>query len=103
ERDVRHVKKVVREVLLDDVALVAKADDELRQPVGGVDLHDVPEDRLAPDLDHRLRLEVGLLADAGAEAASENHDFHGVRLNMLSSLSVRRPSRGSCSLYKVGG
>jgi hypothetical protein len=33
EGDVRHVKEVVREVLLDDVALVAKAHDEIADPV----------------------------------------------------------------------
>jgi len=48
EGDVARVEVVVGEVLLDEVALVAEADDELLDAVGGVDLHDVPEDRLAP-------------------------------------------------------
>jgi hypothetical protein len=33
-------------------------------------LHDVPEDRAAADLDHRLGLELGLLAQPRAEAAT---------------------------------
>jgi hypothetical protein len=31
---------------------------------------------IAPDLDHRLGLEVGLLADQGAEAVGVDHGFH---------------------------
>jgi hypothetical protein len=40
--DIRGVQKVVGEVLLDDVALVAAADDEVVDPVSGVELEDVP-------------------------------------------------------------
>jgi hypothetical protein len=62
ERDVRGVQRVVGEPLLDDVSLVAETDDELLDPVGRVDLHDVPQHRLAADLDHGLGLDGGLLA-----------------------------------------
>ena len=77
ERDVGHVQEVVREILLDDVALVAAADHEIVDAVRRVDLHDVPEDRLAADLDHRLRLQIALLGDPRAEPAGENDDLHG--------------------------
>ena len=60
-----------------DAALVAEADDELVDPVGRAHLHDVPEDRLAADLDHRLRPHLRLLAEASALAAGENHGLHG--------------------------
>jgi hypothetical protein len=78
EGHVARVQVVVREELLDDVALVAQADDEVVDPVGRVDLHDVPEDRLVADLDHRLRAHAGLLAHARAEAAGEDHGLHRV-------------------------
>ena len=39
-------------------------------------LHDVPEDRLAADLDHRLGPCVRLLREPGAEPAREDHDLH---------------------------
>ena len=55
------VEEVVGEVLLDYVTLVATANNEVVDAVGGVGLHNVPEDGLAADLDHRLGLEVGLL------------------------------------------
>jgi hypothetical protein len=62
--DVGDVQEVVGEVLLDQVTLVAQADHELVDSVGRVDLHDVPEDRLAADLHHWLGLQGGFLAEA---------------------------------------
>jgi hypothetical protein len=76
ERHVRHVQEVVREVFLDQVALVPEADDELVHAVRRVDLHDVPEHRLAADLDHGLGPEHRFLADAGAHAPGQDHALH---------------------------
>ena len=39
-------------------------------------LHDVPEDRLAADLDHRLGLHVRLFGEPRAQSAGKNHNFH---------------------------
>ncbi len=80
EGDIRHVQEVVGKVFLDQIALVAAADDELIHTMGGIELHDVPEDRLATDLDHGLGLEVGFLGDAGTEATGEDDGFHSLRL-----------------------
>ncbi len=76
ERHVGRVQGVVGEPLLDEIALVAEAHDELLDLVRGVDLHDVPEDRLAADLDHRLGLQRRLLAESRAQTAGEDHGFH---------------------------
>ena len=54
----------------------AAEDDEIRQAVGGVGLHDVPQDRLAADLDHRLGPQGGFFAQTGAVSAGEYRDFH---------------------------
>ena len=78
EGHVRHVQEVVREVFLDQVALVAATDDEIVDAVRGVDLHHMPEDRPAADLDHVLGLEVRFLGNARAEAAGEDDGFHDV-------------------------
>src|ERR1019366_7793783 len=43
EGNIRHVQEVVREVLLDDIALVAAADDKLVHAMSGIEFHDVPE------------------------------------------------------------
>src|SRR6185436_20751898 len=77
ERYVRHVQKIVREILLDHVALVAGAHDELVDAVAREDLHDVPQDRVAADLDHRLGPQMRFLADASAESPREYDGFHG--------------------------
>ena len=52
EGDIRHVQKIVGKILLDDVALVAAANDEFIHAVSGIQFHDMPQDRLATDLDH---------------------------------------------------
>ena len=76
ESDVRHVQGVVREELLDHVALVAKADDEIVDAVGAVHFHDVPQDRATADFDQRFGAEACLFAQARAEAAGEDDGFH---------------------------
>ena len=78
EGDVGGVEEVVGEVLLDDVALVSAADDEVVDAVLGVDLEDVPEDGAAADLDHGLGADRGFFAEASAEAAGEDYCFHGL-------------------------
>src|SRR5262249_47374963 len=72
--EVRRQRGEVEEVAPDHVAQVAEAQDEVLVPVPGVKAHDVPEDRGAADLDHRLGLALGLLAEARALTAAQNHD-----------------------------
>lgn len=74
------MQEVVREVFLDDVLLVACADDEFVVAVVAVQLHDVPEDGHPPQLHHGLGLELGFFADAGPEPAGQDDDFHGLLL-----------------------
>ena len=69
--NVRRVQEVVREVLLDDVLLVARADDELVKTVVAVQLHDVPQNRHPAQLYHRLGLELRLFTDPCAVTAGE--------------------------------
>ena len=64
------------EILLDHDPLIPEAQDEIPDPVMGVEFHDVPEDRHAADLDHRLRPRLGLLGDACAAAAGEDDRLH---------------------------
>jgi len=64
EGHVAHVQDVIGEVFLDVVAFVAAADDEIVDPVVGVQLHDVPKNRLAADLDHRLRFDLRFFAQS---------------------------------------
>ena len=41
-----------------------------------VDLHDVPQDRLAADLDHRLGSHIGLLGQPRSQAAGQQYCAH---------------------------
>ncbi|SCM79274.1 hypothetical protein KL86PLE_90320 [uncultured Pleomorphomonas sp.] len=78
EGDIRHVKEVIREIFLDQIALVAAADHEFIDAILPVELHDVPENRPAADLDHRLGAQMRFLADPRAQSARKNDRFHYV-------------------------
>ena len=67
---------VVEEVSLDHVAFVAQGHHEFPEAEVGVELHDVPEDRPAADLDHRLGPGLGLLGQPRPETTGQDDDFH---------------------------
>lgn len=56
--------------------LVSGTDDEVVVAVVAVELHDVPEDGLAAQIDHGLGLELGFFTDARAQTAGKNKSFH---------------------------
>src|SRR5690606_28195618 len=66
---------VVAHPALDVLALVADRYHEGVESVAIVVSHDVPEDRLAADLDHRFRFGLGLFSEARAGTAGQNSDF----------------------------
>ena len=67
ERDIGVMQKVIGEVILDYVASITAAEHEVVKPVRGINFHDVPENRLVADFDHRLWLNGTFFADAGAK------------------------------------
>lgn len=73
---VRHVQEVIGKVLLDDIPFVTAADDEVMDAMMGIELHDVPENRPAADLDHGLGPKVSFFGDAGSVATGEDDGFH---------------------------
>ncbi len=78
KRDVGHVQKIIGKVLFDDVALVATADDEVIDPMMGVNLHDVPKDGFSSQFNHGLWLEMRLFRDSSSKASSKDDCFHRV-------------------------
>jgi Flp pilus assembly protein TadD len=76
ERHIRHVQEVVGEIFLDDITLVAQADDEFIDTMGRVGFEYVPEYRLAADLHHGLGLDLGFFAQARPQPPCKNHCFH---------------------------
>lgn len=83
DRDVGGVQEVIGEIFLDQITLVAKADDEIVHPVGRIDFHDVPKYRHTADLDHRLRTHRRFLAEPRPEASCQNNRLHRLRPPLL--------------------
>src|SRR5215472_17886079 len=54
EGDIRHVEKIIREVFLDQITLVATTDDKVVDSVLRIDLEDVPQDGSPADFYHRF-------------------------------------------------
>src|SRR5262245_53854241 len=86
----RHVGELQEEVL-HHLGLVAERHHELLEPVRGVELHDVPENRVLADQNHGLGDGDRLLGQPGAEAAGEDDDLHALPRNAI------RPLAGRCS------
>src|SRR5262245_27184354 len=93
---------VVAEVAFYGLALVSECHVEVREPERVIVLHDVPEDRVRPDLDHRLRPRVGFLRKPGPEPARKDHDLHGSDPSPTGSSSTAHSSRGRASWYVHG-
>src|ERR1700733_6141693 len=78
EKEVAVVDAKVVKVLFDHLALVSAGDEEVFEAVAGVELHDVPQDRLAADLDHGFRAGGGFLGQTRAQSSGENDHFHSI-------------------------
>ena len=71
--------------------------------MGGIDLHDMPEDGFFPYFNHGFGAYGGLFGEACAVAACQNHCFHVISPMMIVSSSfstadytAERGERGSC-------
>src|SRR5437764_5012783 len=67
---------VVQEIFLDNIALVAEAQNKLSKAIVRVRLHDVPQNRPTTHLHHGLRTELRLFAQTRSETAAEDHRLH---------------------------
>jgi hypothetical protein len=75
-----HIGKLQEEIL-HYLGLVAKRHHELVESVGGIELHDVPENGMLADLHHWLGDGDRLLGKPSAEASGEDDDLHAVPRN----------------------
>src|SRR5579875_546325 len=76
ECDIGRVKVIIGEIFFYQVTFVSERYDELVDPVRSVELHDVPKQRLAADLDHGLGADAGFFRNAGAAAARKDDGLH---------------------------
>src|SRR5271157_3974879 len=65
---------IIEKVGLDNVRLVAEAENEAVKPVMGIGSHDVPEDGTIAYRDHGLGANLGFLAQPRAQATAKNKD-----------------------------
>src|SRR5713226_4200239 len=70
------MQKKVGEIFFDHVALVAEANDELRDAVASVNFHDMQQDRLTTDRDHGLGSDGAFLGNPSPATAGKDHGFH---------------------------
>jgi hypothetical protein len=71
------MQKVIGKIFFDIISLVSQADNEIIDAIMRIDLHDMPENGLAADLDHGFGPKVGFFADAGSETTGKYDCFHG--------------------------
>ena len=62
---------VVQEVILDDIAAVTEAENEIAVAVVRVVLHDMPEERAVPNVDHRFGDMLGVVSEPHPEATAK--------------------------------
>jgi hypothetical protein len=86
---------------LDEPGLVARQQDERREALGDVELDDVPDDRVAPDLDERLGDRLGVLAQAGAAPAAQHRDGGAHGENFLEGRTPARCIRKRAAAHSV--
>jgi hypothetical protein len=70
------MKEVVLEVLFNDISFVTAADYKLVDIMSRVHLHDMPENWLATDFDHRLGLQMRFFGDSSAKPSRKDYCFH---------------------------
>ena len=73
---IRHMQEVVGKILFNHIPLVPTTDNKVVDTVSGVDLHNMPEDWLATNFNHRFRSVIRLFTDTGSISSSQDHCFH---------------------------
>ena len=76
EGHVRHVQKIIGEVLFDQISLVSATDNKVIDPVLRIDFENVPKDRPAANFNHGLGTRTGFFTEPSSLPASQNNCFH---------------------------
>ena len=78
EGNITPVKEIIGKIFLDNMLLVAAADNKIIVAIGRVDFHNMPKDRHSADFDHRLRNKMTFFTYSGSESACKNYCFHKI-------------------------
>ena len=68
--------EIIGEIFFNNIAAIPQAYDEFVDAVGGVNFHDMPQDRLAANFHHRFGDAPGFFGQPGAQTAGKNDTFH---------------------------
>jgi hypothetical protein len=99
EDHINHVQEIIGEILLDHIAVIAAADHKWVDAKAALALEDVPQNWPTTDFHRRLRLEMGLFANAGTQATGQDHGFHKrTRSRGISGGKLFRRAFGCASL-----
>jgi hypothetical protein len=85
------VRPIVEEELFDCVCLITEAQDEVLVSILAIIVHQMPENRLVTDGDHRLWDRFGVVAYPGAETSAEENGFHAVTIFVRGSNTRAAP------------
>src|SRR6185437_13574155 len=99
------LRLVVQEEILDDVGLVTKAQHEILVTVLAVVVHEVPQDRLVADRDHRLGQALGNISDSRAQTSAKKNRLHRLCLSLpvaAPPVAVPTPTRVRPSMSGKG-
>jgi hypothetical protein len=77
------VEMEIGEVVLDKVGLEPEAQDKPLKAVPGVELHDMPQDGVFADRNHRLGTKLGLFFETSAQAATQNEDGYPLGIQSI--------------------
>ena len=84
DRHIRLIEIIVGEKTLDDIALISQTHNKIVESVMGIFLHDMPQNRLSANFDHRLGFQMRFFADPRSESPCKNHYFHSLTPSFLS-------------------
>ena len=70
------VQIIICKPFLDHLLLIPTANHKFMITIIGIQLHDMPQNRLISDLYHRLRSQMTFLTDSGSETTRQNNNFH---------------------------
>ena len=73
-------RRVIEKIGLYDLGLVAQTQDKGLESVVGIGPHDMPEDGVVPNRHHGFGTGLGFLAQARAEATTEDENWYLRRL-----------------------
>lgn len=96
---IRHVQEVVGDLFLDQIALLAAANQKSCHSASRSWIW--PQNQLSADLDHGLGTKLSLLEESRSKDTRRDHSFHSLLFFWLSG-GCRLTSRQACSASAAG-